>query len=152
MSSTNIYQVMKQQGLPIQDIIVAARIQGDDELTILGNLRNHFGLTLKQAKKELLGDSDPFEAPQDVVIGETVYWEGWDSISGSYIKSGIVKSVEADNVLVEKIKIHQMTPDGPTAIDYFDEPTKTVPRKYFNKSLVERLGENSDFLRELLGK
>lgn len=152
MSTHNFYHELKERGLTVQEIISAARTRGDDDLMILAGLRKECGLNFQEAKKELLGDSDPFDAPQDVSIGETVYWEGWDSISGNYIKSGIVKSLEGENVRVENIKLHQITAEGPIVKDYSAEPAKLIPQKFFNKSLVERLGENKNFLQELLGK
>jgi hypothetical protein len=79
-----------------------AKGEGVDEITAIRMLRRVFGLSIVDAKKAT-GANEDFEKPQQIVVGGAVYWEGADTVEGSYLMQAKVRKSKTD-LLTSPIK------------------------------------------------
>ena len=139
------FREMQASGRTATEAYQAAKLQQRGELFSLRMLRIVYGLSLPDAKR-VSGTMEKISQPQIPVVGERVYWEGWDTIDGQWIVEATVDDVCGGNVhvvghrkfLVPGFK--EVPPSG--ALDQ-------IPESYFAKSLVDRLEESKAFVNEL---
>lgn len=139
------FSEMRSEGRSAADAYQAAKSHG--ELFALRMLRIVYGLSLPEAKR-VSGVMEKLSAPQLPVIGGKVYWEGSDTIEGTWIMEATVDSIHDGFVHVSKHRKFLIQPNGleevavAGALDH-------IPLNYFEKSLLNRLSEAAGFWREL---
>ena len=140
------YAAMRDQGCSATEVFRAAKAEGLSAIEQIRLLRSVFGLSLDDAKRISSGGCAWLLEPQKLEVGRPVYWEGWDSIDGSYLMKGVVRQVTPSEVVVnDQEKFHYR--DGefhaiPTA--RYSQP---ISRRYFEKPLIEQILENAEALQ-----
>jgi hypothetical protein len=147
MVNVKKYEKLKNAGKSPREIYLAAKADGVGEVNALCLLRDVFGLSIVEAK-DVMSAENAFVAPQKVEVGETVYWEGADTIDGFWIMEAKVKKIEDDFAYVCDHKKFLVRPEG-----LIETPATgallRIPLPYFEKSLLARLQESSDFWGQL---
>ena len=139
------FRVMHASGHTATEAYQAAKLQQRGELFALRMLRIVYGLSLPDAKR-VAGVMEKISQPQIPVVGERVYWEGWDTVDGQWIVEATVDDVRDGYVHVANHRkflvpgFKEVPANG--ALDQ-------IPESYFAKSLVERLEESKAFVKEL---
>lgn len=139
------FREMHAAGRTATEAYQAAKLQKNGELFSLRMLRIVFGLSLPDAKR-IAGVMEKISQPQIPVVGERVYWEGWDTIDGQWIVEAIVDDLRDGYVHVANHRkflvpgFKEVAASG--ALDH-------IPESYFAKSLVDRLEESKAFVSEL---
>jgi len=141
------YEQLRDSNQSPRTAYLAAKDDGVDEIAAIRMLRRVFGLSIVDAKKAT-GANEDFEKPQEVFIGGTVYWEGADTVEGSYLMQAKVKEIKdgfaylADHTkyLIKAGNLEETPAYGALL---------RIPLSYFEKSLAQRLRESADFWSEL---
>ena len=136
---------MRNEGRTSAEAYQAAKTDG--ELFALRMLRTVYGLSLPDAKR-VSGLMERMSAPQTPVIGGKVYWEGSDTIEGTWIIEATVQDIRDGYVHVKNHRKFLIQPDGLDEVPV-NGALDHIPESYFAKSLVERLNETAAFWLEL---
>ena len=142
------YEALRERGSKPREVYDAARGDGLDLITSIRLLRKVFGLSLVDAKK-ISATPDPFNAKQELVPGATVYWEGSATGEGFYIMEARVTEVVDGLVRVEGHKKYRLTDMGLEEVASDGMQLRSLPIRYFDKSLAERIGESMQLWQEL---
>jgi hypothetical protein len=138
------YEAMRSQGATPDAIYAKAAADGLDPITLIRLVRLVCGLTLAQVKV-VSGAAAALDAKQQVNVGDTVHWEGWDTVQGFYVMEAKVANIVGGKVEVADHRKQLVTPSGLEGAA-IEEPTiQTIPMSYFDRSLADRLGESLRF-------
>ena len=147
MSEFAKYKAMCDGGTAPEIVYQRAKADGLDEVSLIRLLRSVCGLSLSDAKR-ISGAAAAFDQKQDLSEGATVYWEGSDTVGGSYIMHAQISRVEGGRVWLTGHRKFLVGSD-----DLVEVPvsggTESIPIGYFNKTLTERLGESIRFWNDL---
>ena len=142
------YELLRNEGAPPSQIYLVAKSDGIDAITLIRLLRKVCGLSLAEVKK-ITGAADALETKQEPKVGGTVYWEGWGSWEGDYLCEARVTQIENGRAEVEGIRKHRVTATGLEETPVSGDRRESIPLRYFDKTLAERLGESLKFVGEL---
>ncbi|HEY1376811.1 MAG TPA: hypothetical protein VGF55_08445 [Gemmataceae bacterium] len=147
MSEFAKYEEMHRGGATPEAVYRAANADGLDEIARIRLLRTVCGLSLADAKR-VTGSYDALNRKQEVREGATVYWEGADTVDGFYVMEARVVRVDGDRVRVTGHKKYLVTDAGLEEVPA-DGGLESLPVRYFDKTLAERLGESFQFWDDL---
>jgi hypothetical protein len=139
------FEKMKDEGVAAEMAYQSAMGDQLGDLFALRMLRTVYGLSLMDAKRLI----DGLSKPQVLAVGKKVYWEGSDTIEGTWIVEAIVSSIHDGVVEVEKHRKFLLRPDGLQETNA-EGLLSQIPEKYFSKSLADRFVEASAFWQELM--
>ncbi len=145
------YEELHNRGVDPREVYRVARADGLDRITSIRLLRKVFGLSFVEAKK-FTGMLDILDSRQKLVQGGTVYWEGATTAEGFYI---IEARLTDGMVYVERHRKYRFTDSGSEEVSPGMQLT-SLPIRYFDQSLAERISESIRFARSrtfrLLGR
>lgn len=147
MNDMSKYERLRDLNHPPEVVYLAARKDGVNEISAIRMLRAVFGLSLSEAKKAI-GAAEAFTRPQRPEVGATVYWEGADSIDGSWLMQAKVQRIEGDYVYVEDHEKFLVTADGLERVPVGGALLR-IPLRYFEKSLAERFEDAEKFWKAI---
>ncbi|MGI8980454.1 MAG: hypothetical protein ACR2FY_14595 [Pirellulaceae bacterium] len=139
------FKQMRSEGRTAAEAYQTAKADG--ELFALRMLRTVYGLSLPDAKR-VSGVMEKLYAPQTPVVGGKVYWEGSDTIEGTWIMEATVDDIRDGFVCVSKHRKFLIQPNG-LEETLANGAVDRIPKSYFAKSLLNRLSEAASFWREL---
>jgi hypothetical protein len=139
------FEKMRDEGAGPEVAYQTARAEHRGDLFAFRMLRTVFGLSLPDVKRLV----DTLSQPQNPVVGRKVYWEGSDTVNGTWIVEAVVSRIENGYVCVDQHRkflvrpegIQETTPDGALT---------RIPASYFSKSLADRFHEASSFWTDLM--
>ncbi|MCI0683123.1 MAG: hypothetical protein L0Y71_13560 [Gemmataceae bacterium] len=139
---------MRAQGASPEQIYATAKADGIDEITCIRLLRKVCSLGLAEAKS-VSEAGRALNAHQHVNVGETVYWEGWDTVQRFFVMEAKVTRLVGDRVQVNEHRKYLVTPSGLEEVAIEEPMMQTIPLGYFEKPLADRLGESLQFVLKL---
>lgn len=142
------FEKLRNEGRTAAAAYQVAKADQLGDLFALRMLRAVYGLSLPDAKR-ISGVMEKLSAPQNPVIGQRVYWEGSDTIDGTWIIEATVSRIEDGFVYVEQHRKFLLKPEGLVETSA-DGALSRIPQRYFSKSLIDRLNEVADFWKELM--
>ena len=141
------YEDLRNRGSQPREVFEIARADGLDLMTLIRLLRKVFGLSFVDAKK-VGGMLDTLNAKQKLAPGAKVYWEGTTTEEGFCIMEARVTRVADGTVYVDGHKKYRFTDAGLEEVP--TGPTMTsLPARYFDKTLAERISESVRFWQDL---
>jgi len=142
------YQEMQSKGALPQDVYLAGKADGLDAITLLRLLRQVFGLSLPEAK-QVTGANDVWVAKQKVVLGATVYWEGWSTEDGYYLMQARVKEIVGDSATLEGHRRFRVTNEGIEEVPIGEARIESLRVSHLEKPLSDRFAKLLSFVEDL---
>jgi hypothetical protein len=139
------YHEMCAAGASPEQIYSSAKADGVGPIAVIRLLRTVSGLSLAQAKGVIM-TPDPFDAKQEAKVGSDVYWETWDSVDGFHLMQARVARIADEQAHLEGHRKFRLTPDGWEEVPLRENGLTTIPLRYFDKTLAERIGDGMAFL------
>jgi len=138
---------MRQAGVAPEAVARAARADGLDDVALIRLLRTVCGLSFADAKR-VSGAAAALDQKQELREGATVYWEGADTVDGSYIMRATIARLDGDRIhLTDHHKY--LIRSGELVEVPVSGGMESIPVTYFDKTLAERLGESIQFWDDL---
>ncbi len=147
MSEFAKYRDMHQAGATPDAVAGAARADGLDGVALIRLLRTVCGLSFADAKR-VSGAAEALDQKQELRDGATVYWEGADTVDGSYVMRATIARRDQDRVYLTDH--HKYLVRGGELVEVpVSGGVESIPVSYFDKTLAERLGESIQFWDDL---
>lgn len=142
------YVAMKTASLSPREVYAAGQTDGLDDITLIRMLRSVFGLSLTDAKQITDAGSD-VAAEQSVNEGDTVYWEGWDTVDGFYIVQARLVSLKDEEACLQDHRKFLVRDDGLREVAVGSGEFSRLTISHLKRSLPARLEELLKFVEHL---